>query len=115
MCSSIVQRPFPCSHLTESLAYPYAFFKALGIRSNCEQRGKTRASQSTSKAVKVTVDARQQLRADLKLAIAGVSESVVVNDTVALVNTATFGKITSVQPAENSGNRTGQLALRMDF
>ena len=28
---------------------------------------------------------------------------------------ATFGKITSVQSAENSGNRTGQLALRMDF
>jgi hypothetical protein len=28
---------------------------------------------------------------------------------------ATFGKITSVQTAENSGNRTGQLALRLDF
>jgi len=28
---------------------------------------------------------------------------------------ATFGKITSVQSAENSGNRTGQLALRLDF
>jgi hypothetical protein len=28
---------------------------------------------------------------------------------------ATFGKITSVQAAENSGNRTGQLALRFDF
>ena len=28
---------------------------------------------------------------------------------------ATFGKITSVQSAENSGNRTGQLALRFDF
>jgi hypothetical protein len=28
---------------------------------------------------------------------------------------ATFGKITSVQSAENSGNRTGQLALRIDF
>jgi hypothetical protein len=28
---------------------------------------------------------------------------------------ATFGRITSVQSAENSGNRTGQLALRLDF
>ena len=28
---------------------------------------------------------------------------------------ATFGKITTVQTAENSGNRTGQLALRVDF
>jgi hypothetical protein len=28
---------------------------------------------------------------------------------------ATFGKITSVQSAENSGNRTGQLAIRLDF
>jgi Carboxypeptidase regulatory-like domain/TonB dependent receptor len=28
---------------------------------------------------------------------------------------ATFGKITSVQSAENSGNRTGQAALRIDF
>ncbi len=28
---------------------------------------------------------------------------------------ATFGKITTVQSAENSGNRTGQLALRLDF
>jgi hypothetical protein len=28
---------------------------------------------------------------------------------------ATFGKITSVQSAENSGNRTGQLAIRIDF
>jgi hypothetical protein len=28
---------------------------------------------------------------------------------------ATFGKITTVQSAENSGNRTGQLALRFDF
>jgi hypothetical protein len=28
---------------------------------------------------------------------------------------ATLGKITSVQSAENSGNRTGQLALRLDF
>jgi len=28
---------------------------------------------------------------------------------------ATFGKITSVQTAENSGNRTGQLAIRLDF
>jgi hypothetical protein len=28
---------------------------------------------------------------------------------------ATFGKLTSVQTAENSGNRTGQVALRLDF
>jgi hypothetical protein len=28
---------------------------------------------------------------------------------------ATFGKVTAVQSAENSGNRTGQLALRLDF
>lgn len=28
---------------------------------------------------------------------------------------ATFGKTTSVQSAENSGNRTGQLAVRFDF
>jgi hypothetical protein len=28
---------------------------------------------------------------------------------------ATFGKITTVQSAENSGNRTGQVALRVDF
>ena len=28
---------------------------------------------------------------------------------------ATFGKITSVQSAENAGNRSGQLALRLDF
>jgi hypothetical protein len=28
---------------------------------------------------------------------------------------ATFGRITSVQSAENSGNRTGQLALRIEF
>jgi hypothetical protein len=28
---------------------------------------------------------------------------------------ATFGKTTSVQPAENSGNRVGQLAMRIDF
>src|SRR5215471_9464667 len=28
---------------------------------------------------------------------------------------ATFGKITTVQSAENSSNRTGQLALRIDF
>jgi hypothetical protein len=28
---------------------------------------------------------------------------------------ATFGKITSVQSSENSGNRTGQLALRVEF
>jgi hypothetical protein len=28
---------------------------------------------------------------------------------------ATFGKITTVQSAENSGNRTGQMGLRLDF
>ena len=28
---------------------------------------------------------------------------------------ATFGKITSVQSSENAGNRTGQLALRVEF
>ena len=28
---------------------------------------------------------------------------------------ATFGKITSVQNAENAGNRTGQLSLRVEF
>jgi hypothetical protein len=28
---------------------------------------------------------------------------------------STFGKITSVQSAENAGNRTGQLALRIEF
>jgi hypothetical protein len=28
---------------------------------------------------------------------------------------ATFGKVTSVQSAENAGNRTGQLALRLEF
>jgi hypothetical protein len=28
---------------------------------------------------------------------------------------ATFGKITSVQSAENAGNRTGQIALRIEF
>jgi hypothetical protein len=28
---------------------------------------------------------------------------------------STFGKTTSVQSAENSGNRTGQVALRVDF
>jgi hypothetical protein len=28
---------------------------------------------------------------------------------------STFGKITSVQTAENAGNRTGQLALRVEF
>ena len=28
---------------------------------------------------------------------------------------ATFGKITSVQSSENAGNRTGQLALRLEF
>jgi hypothetical protein len=26
-----------------------------------------------------------------------------------------FGQITSVQTADNAGNRTGQLALRLDF
>jgi hypothetical protein len=28
---------------------------------------------------------------------------------------STFGKITSGQTAENAGNRTGQLALRIEF
>ena len=28
---------------------------------------------------------------------------------------ATFGKLTDVQTAENSGNRTGQVGLRLDF
>jgi hypothetical protein len=28
---------------------------------------------------------------------------------------ATFGKTTSVQTAENAGNRTGQVALRIEF
>jgi hypothetical protein len=28
---------------------------------------------------------------------------------------ATFGKITSVQSSENAGNRTGQIALRVEF
>ena len=28
---------------------------------------------------------------------------------------ATFGKTTSVQTAENAGNRTGQLAFRLTF
>jgi hypothetical protein len=28
---------------------------------------------------------------------------------------ATFGRVTAVQSSENSGNRTGQLALRLDF
>jgi hypothetical protein len=28
---------------------------------------------------------------------------------------STFGQTTSVQTAENSGNRTGQLSLRLDF
>jgi hypothetical protein len=30
-------------------------------------------------------------------------------------NSSTFGKITSVQTAENAGNRTGQVALRIEF
>jgi len=30
-------------------------------------------------------------------------------------NTATFGALSAPQTAENSGNRTGQLALRVDF
>jgi hypothetical protein len=34
---------------------------------------------------------------------------------VDVTSAATFGKTTSVQSAENSGNRTGQLALRIDF
>jgi hypothetical protein len=28
---------------------------------------------------------------------------------------STFGKLTSVQTAENAGNRTGQIALRIEF
>jgi len=28
---------------------------------------------------------------------------------------STFGKLTSVHGAENAGNRTGQLALRIEF
>jgi hypothetical protein len=31
------------------------------------------------------------------------------------VTSSTFGKITSVQTAENAGNRTGQVALRIEF
>ena len=31
------------------------------------------------------------------------------------VTSSTFGKITSVQAAENAGNRTGQVALRIEF
>lgn len=31
------------------------------------------------------------------------------------VTSSTFGKITSVQTAENTGNRTGQVALRIEF
>jgi Carboxypeptidase regulatory-like domain len=30
-------------------------------------------------------------------------------------NTSTFGQLTAAQTAENAGNRTGQLALRLDF
>jgi len=30
-------------------------------------------------------------------------------------NTATFGVLSAPQTAENAGNRTGQLALRVDF
>ena len=30
-------------------------------------------------------------------------------------NTSTFGQLTAPQTAENAGNRTGQLALRLDF
>jgi len=30
-------------------------------------------------------------------------------------NTATFGVLSAPQTAENAGNRTGQLALRLDF
>jgi len=31
------------------------------------------------------------------------------------IETNSFGQITATQTAENSGNRTGQLALRLDF
>jgi hypothetical protein len=31
------------------------------------------------------------------------------------VTSSTFGKITSVQTAENAGNRAGQVALRIEF
>jgi hypothetical protein len=31
------------------------------------------------------------------------------------VTSSTFGKITSVPTAENAGNRTGQVALRIEF
>jgi hypothetical protein len=31
------------------------------------------------------------------------------------VTSSTFGKITSVQTSENAGNRTGQVALRIEF
>ena len=34
---------------------------------------------------------------------------------VNVTSPSTFGKTTSVQSADNSGNRTGQLALRIDF
>jgi hypothetical protein len=30
-------------------------------------------------------------------------------------SSSTFGKITSGQTAENAGNRTGQVALRIEF
>ena len=30
-------------------------------------------------------------------------------------NTATFGVLSAPQTAENAGNRTGQVALRLDF
>jgi hypothetical protein len=30
-------------------------------------------------------------------------------------NTTTFGVLSAPQTAENAGNRTGQLALRVDF
>jgi hypothetical protein len=30
-------------------------------------------------------------------------------------NTTTFGQLTAATVAENAGNRTGQLALRLDF
>jgi hypothetical protein len=31
------------------------------------------------------------------------------------VTSSSFGIVQSVQTAENSGNRTGQLSLRLDF
>jgi hypothetical protein len=32
-----------------------------------------------------------------------------------IINNPQFGKLTSVQSGENAGNRTGQVAARLDF